>query len=150
MNELDRALRIKAETLTCRHFNGMQHDCCLAGVNYRALAGAPMEGCMTRVPCLPFNDPKGGQMAVCGKHSTWTLAEAEQMVTDSEESMQRHLRVYRAAHDDAKAKGLKRWKGGQSDMVCHVCSGILRYSVAGYNGHMHAQCETEGCVSWME
>lgn len=150
MKESDRALRIKAETLTCRHFNGVQRDCCVAGVNYRVLAGEPMQGCMTRIPCLPFNDPKGGPMADCDKHSTWTLAEAEQMVTDSEESMQRHMRVFRAAHDDAKTKGFKRGKGGQSDMVCPLCTGVLRYSVAGYNGHMHAQCETKGCVSWME
>ncbi len=150
MKDSDRALRIKAETLTCRHFNGIQHDDCKAGVNYRALAGEPMQGCMTRVPCLPFNDPKCGPMAVCDKRSTWTQAEAEQLVADGEAAMQRSMLAFRVAHDDAKSKGFKRGKGGQSSVPCPACGGSLHYSVAEYNGHMHAKCETEGCVSWME
>lgn len=146
----DHDLRVKAETLTCRHFNGVQHDCCLAGVNYRVLAGEPRDGCMTRVPCLPWSDPKHGPMAECAKHETWTPDEAEQHVTEGDAAMQRHLRVFRAAHDDAKAKGLKRGHGGNSSLVCPICAGTLRYAVASVNGHVHARCETDGCVSWME
>ncbi len=150
MKDSDRVLRIKAETLTCRHFNGIQHDVCRSGVNYRVLAGEPMVGCATRIPCLPFREPKNGPMADCEKHSTWTLAEAEQIINDGEEAMQRHLRALRMAHDDAKTKGLKKGHGGQSSLTCPICAGILRYNVAGYNGHMHARCETAGCVAWME
>lgn len=40
---------------------------------------------------------------------------------------------------------------GQGTMNCPVCgTGKLRYSRASYNGHVHAQCTTEGCVAWME
>jgi hypothetical protein len=35
---------------------------------------------------------------------------------------------------------------------CPACNGVktLRFSRAGYNGHIHAGCTTEGCVRWME
>jgi hypothetical protein len=40
---------------------------------------------------------------------------------------------------------------GRGVMDCPVCgTGKLHYSRAGYNGHVHARCETDGCVSWME
>lgn len=149
--ESDRALRIKSETLTCRHFDGVQHDECKAGVNYRALAGEPRDGCMTRIPCLPFTDPKHGAMAVCDKRSTWTQAEAEQMVDASKASMKRHMLAFRAAHDDAKAKRFGVGHGGADSLQCPACEkGRLYYRVAGLNGHMHAKCDTDGCVQWME
>ena len=40
---------------------------------------------------------------------------------------------------------------GAGEMKCPVCNtGKLRYSRAGYNGHVHAACTTENCVRWME
>lgn len=33
---------------------------------------------------------------------------------------------------------------------CPKCKGKLHLSQASYNGHVHAHCETKGCVSWME
>jgi hypothetical protein len=40
---------------------------------------------------------------------------------------------------------------GAGEMACPICeAGKLRYSRSGYNGHVHAGCTTEGCVSWME
>ena len=51
-----------------------------------------------------------------------------------------------------------RWHGkqphfwcGAGEMDCPVCkAGRLRYSRAGYNGHIHARCSTPSCVAWME
>ena len=146
----DRELRIKGEMLTCRHFNGIHHGECRAGVNYRVLAGEPSLGCMTRIPCTFGFEPKGGPMAVCAKLERPSREEAELTIDKQEAAFQRHVGAYSAAHADAKAKGLKRGHGGQSSMPCPVCGGTLVYAVAGYNGHMHAKCETEGCVSWME
>lgn len=150
LKENDRLLRIKAKTLTCRHFNGTQHDCCEAGVNYRGLAGEPSLGCMTHIPCLPGFDPKHGPMAECVHRSVYTQAEAEQAFKDSEAAMERHLKAFRAAHDDAKSKGLKRGHGGHSEVPCPICGGVIQYAVASVNGHMHACCSTGGCVQWME
>jgi hypothetical protein len=40
---------------------------------------------------------------------------------------------------------------GHGVIDCPVCkTGKLRYSRAGYNGHVHAGCTTDGCVGWME
>jgi len=33
---------------------------------------------------------------------------------------------------------------------CPICKGRLHLSQSAYNGHVHGQCETAGCVSWME
>jgi hypothetical protein len=48
------------------------------------------------------------------------------------------------------------WKkgtpGAQGSIDCPVCAAekSLQFSRAGYNGHIHARCKTEDCVSWME
>ena len=56
-----------------------------------------------------------------------------------------------SAHEDAESKGIKKGKGGVSEMACQTgCGGTLRYSVASVNGHMHASCTTDDCVKWME
>lgn len=52
----------------------------------------------------------------------------------------------------------KRQKGGgarpdESGRVdCPVCGkpATLGFRRSGYNGHIHARCTTEGCMSWME
>lgn len=67
------------------------------------------------------------------------------------ERVGKFLKSHRAAKDHAKQGGLGRGNGGQGTMPCPAgCGGQLRYSVASVNGHMHARCSTEGCVSWME
>jgi len=41
--------------------------------------------------------------------------------------------------------------GVAGSIACPVCkTGMLKYSVSGYNGHIHAACSTDGCVRWME
>lgn len=53
-------------------------------------------------------------------------------------------------------KAIAPWRGkhkghSHSEVVeCAACKGRLHLSIAAYNGHVHGQCETEGCVSWME
>lgn len=47
----------------------------------------------------------------------------------------------------------KRGDGGVAGVIDCPCCGAkdsLSFSRAGYNGHIHASCETEDCVSWME
>lgn len=40
---------------------------------------------------------------------------------------------------------------GAGNIACPVClNGVLRYSRAAYNGHVHAACSTSTCVRWME
>ena len=63
-----------------------------------------------------------------------------------------YLTAVHEAHKDAASKGLKKGKGGVSSMPCPCpnCTGTLNYSVASYNGRMHAACTNPSCVKWME
>ena len=48
-------------------------------------------------------------------------------------------------------KPQRNYYSGAGKMECPVCkTGTLKYSRAGYNGHVHARCSTDGCVAWME
>lgn len=48
------------------------------------------------------------------------------------------------------------WKkgtvGSSGTIPCPVCGkdASLQYSRSGYNGHVHARCDTQDCVAWME
>jgi hypothetical protein len=33
---------------------------------------------------------------------------------------------------------------------CPWCKGRLHLSISAYNNHVHGQCETKDCLSWME
>jgi hypothetical protein len=40
---------------------------------------------------------------------------------------------------------------GAGKMPCPICkTGELSYSRSTYNGHVHARCSTDSCVTWME
>jgi hypothetical protein len=41
----------------------------------------------------------------------------------------------------------QNWKGVKP---CPVCGGNLHLTHASYNGHVWGQCETKGCLSWIE
>lgn len=44
----------------------------------------------------------------------------------------------------------KNRRGKAETIACPVCEGKLHLAQAAYNGHVHGQCETKNCVSWME
>lgn len=72
------------------------------------------------------------------------------MIADKEKILA-ILEAVVAAKQDAKSKGFKRGNGGASEIPCPTkCGGVLRYSVAGVNGHLWAACTTKNCVRWME
>lgn len=53
-------------------------------------------------------------------------------------------------------KGILPWRqahkgtSAQEIVKCPACGGNLNLSISSYNGHVHGNCETTGCVSWME
>jgi len=68
-----------------------------------------------------------------------------------EAAIQRMLSGLAAVAADAEQRGFKKGNGGLGEVACPVCnSGTIHYSVASYNGHRHAKCTTDGCVSFME
>lgn len=63
---------------------------------------------------------------------------------DNTVKMNRHSQGY---DDD----GPTNYVSGAGEIDCPVCKAAkLRYSRAGYNGHVHAACMNDKCVRWME
>lgn len=135
----------------CRFFTGTSHECCKADVNYRAIVGGPDLGWGLRLPCYPpLKHEPAIEQVTCEKREYPTREEAERREDEDEASMERFGRAHKAAKHDARTKGYKKNHGGVSQCACPICGGVLHYSVASYNGHMHGKCETPHCVSWME
>lgn len=139
---------IQHEMRGCVHFTGIQNTLCKAGVNVRELVGGPDFGWGARLPCLLMDS--SACEVLCPSRKLPTREEAEAEVARHEASIERLLKASAAAHEHAINLGLGKGAGGRGELPCPLeCDGTLRYSVASYNGHMHAAC-TKGCISWME
>ena len=128
----------------CFHFTGIQHDECAAGVNYRGLAGNPEFGMVKRIPCTNLHD---GNPVVCELYRKYTQEEIddqEKEFEDASERMRLVSPIIGQVKEDHKGES---WGG---TVECPCCQGQLHLSHAAVNGHVWGQCETEGCLNWME
>lgn len=140
--------RVQREMNTCQHFNGILNDVCRAGVRYWDLVPDGL-GCALKLPCLMADQRPDA--AACDKRHLPTREEAEREVEASERACRDVMVAMDAAHNHAHAAGLGEANGGNGKLPCPVCKvGEIHYSVASYNGHMHARCSTPECVKWME
>jgi hypothetical protein len=78
-------------------------------------------------------------------------------ITKAREEILDHLSERFKSGDMTVLPGNRDYKNGKNSftgsgtLLCPVCGvGTLSYSRAAYNGHVHANCETDGCVRWME
>lgn len=138
----------------CQHYEmrGMP-KACAAGVEYASVgtlsAANPdnlaKPGCRPCIHGVRLADP----LALCPK---WLRATREQGIKRHEDmdrafrNMALVLPVIQKWRTWSKAKPVAK----AEVIECPVCKGRLHLSQAAYNGHVHGQCETEGCVSWME
>lgn len=140
MEEKYREKSIARRMEKCIHFTGTQHEKCKMGVVYETLEPIPCIGRWGNV------EPKH-----CDKLELTTREQAERDYDEMHAQSQETMTAVNAAHVDAKAKGLGVKHGGRSTMACPTgCGGMLHYTVASVNGHMHAMCSTPDCVRWME
>jgi hypothetical protein len=124
----------KRKLLKCIHFNGTINKKCERGVDYDTVMVKTVLPCFwdgADMPCLFREYPNVAQL-------------------DEEDRqfgiMMTNMFTVRKAITD-KTQG-KRNQQGVID--CPVCkTGKVRYSVA-FNGHIHADCTTDKCVSWIE
>lgn len=130
----------------CNHFRSMvEHKTCEAGVEYESLKGIPFD----ERPCFATDGiPKGGG---CDKAEYPTPEEVE---AEKKWLAERFGKTEKARAAIVEACG-GPWKKGKPSVggkiKCPCCdSGTLAYSRAGYNGHIHARCSSDGCVNWME
>jgi hypothetical protein len=128
----------------CVHYQGKSSPTCKAGIRYADVT-VPGDGfLLRRRPC--FADGAGECTA-----RVWPtqeeLAEEKRRI-DGVFANMTVARTSIVIH--IKTQGM--WKRNYGAViVCPICGGNLHYTYAGaYNGHIHADCETPGCVEWME
>lgn len=120
----------------CQHFNGVQNNACNAGVTYESL---PSHKSMREFVCF-------GEVAGCDKYVAAGMDAVLKREEESKVEAQNYVKARKAITDrHGKERGVR------GTINCPVCNtGALHYSIAGYNGHIHANCSTENCMSWME
>lgn len=142
MSEIKSITRNRRAT-KCKHFTGVQNATCDAGVSYEAFRAAGR----LALPCL--SDPDAPTCDKC------VFPTAEEVAAAQREMAERFDRMGKARAAIVAHLG-GPWKrgtpGATGAIDCPVCGqpGALHFSRAGYNGHVHGQCNTPGCCSWME
>jgi hypothetical protein len=130
----------------CIHFRDqMRNETCEAGVAYDTFrtGGTPFkqQPCFLdkgvsrpdALPCEHLRRPTPEEIAAHEEWADFRLDKLRRVMTA--------IQPWRKEHK------------GQSfrEMIeCPECKGRLHLSIAAYNGHVHATCETPGCVSWVE
>lgn len=72
-------------------------------------------------------------------------------IADANDKMAAFLDALGALKKDAKEHSFGKGNAGRGYIVCPSCkTGVIKYSVAGVNGHMWASCSTKGCIAFME
>lgn len=134
------------QTIFCKHFRSMsEHETCEAGVAYESLKGIPFGS----RPCFCRRG------VVVGGCDLAQFPTAEEIAAQDAE-MNKRFELIGKARTAIVAHLGGPWKRGTAGATgtidCPACGAAdsLRFSRAGYNGHIHAACNTEGCVRWME
>lgn len=134
----------------CKSYTGRDMflgECvCKAGINpIDQFCGGNRLGWVAKVPCVRENLTD----AVCDKADFPSLEEAreeaERTKAEMFEAIERIAVVRPTIIAEHKSTGRH---GGK--MECPICKGVRHWSVAKSNGHVHTQCETEGCAAWIE
>jgi hypothetical protein len=85
----DREDQVSREMQRCRHFNGIQHKCCEAGVNYMSVRDTSGKG-LAKFPCLTLKD--GHATTTCSKRDLPSRQDAEAIVDQREASIAAFLK----------------------------------------------------------
>lgn len=131
-----------------RNVMRMADGTCCAGVRYGDIAGEE-PGAMRRLPCFlgPNLKPKEADAVACSSFRAPTPEEVrlhEEWIEGRMGLLTKVMTAIKPWRDAHKGKAA-------SEVVeCPGCAGRLHLSIAAYNGHVHGNCETKGCVSWME
>ncbi len=122
---------MKQRRIHCKHFNGIIHDRCKAGIKY---VPGHIDQCIGRGV---------DETAPCAKLEYLTPDEVAQKEAESTAMMEK---FYTAREAIVK---VTRGKACSGIIKCPNCGGELSFSVA-RNGHIHAQCHGSCGVAWME
>lgn len=134
------------ETEFCKHYRAMSdHNTCEKDVAYDTFKGLKFD----ERPCFERNGVAPPGCALAEFPTAEERAEREREFAKRLEGIG-NARQAIVAHLGGPWK--KGTPGASGTINCPVCGGdaTLRFSRAGYNGHIHAACKTDGCVRWME
>lgn len=141
-------------SIRCKHFNGTRNESCKAGVKYEDVTLGKGTSKVS-LPCIEptsINMKKHNELgAKCDKCEMPTQSEIEAEEREMEEHMQKTMKVRAAIVAHIGGPWKLGDKGVAGTIDCPAClKSTVRFSRAGCNGHIHAHCGTQGCVSWME
>lgn len=121
-----------------------QPDTCEAGVDYEAWRVTPF----AKRPC--FLDDKGNSKPDAVKCPNLRRPTPEEIAAHKQwvENRMNLLGIVMAGIDPWRRQ--HKGKSVSEVVECPACKGKLHLSISAYNSHVHGECETEGCVSWME
>ncbi len=126
---------------TCKHFNGIQNDVCEKGVEYDLIREKDK-----RIACIREWD---GQNKEAG-HCTQFEPPTDEEIAEYEKKIEAWV-ISTSSARNAITEYIENGGDFAGTFPCPICdTGILHYSRADYNGHIHAKCSTEDCVAWME
>ena len=122
---------------------------CKTGVNFNETFGSE-PGIFKRIPCTSGNKKSHEELcAMCPKWLQNTREQSEERA-DQQEAREKSFTLVMPV--------VATWRTWTPDnrvakvgvIECPVCKSHLHLSQSSFNGHVHGQCETKGCVSWME
>lgn len=134
------------DTIFCKHYRAMSDNkTCNASVAYDAFNGLLFD----QRPCFMRS---GVVCGGCDKQEFPTPAEIAVEDAEFQKLFERTNIARKAIVDHLGGPWKCGMKGSAGTIDCPVCKveKSLRFSRSGYNGHIHAACKTENCVSWME
>ena len=137
----------------CEHYapqlGSLTKDSCALGCGAMERMKAAREaGEPNMTPCIGGHKAKD-VLALCPKWERRSLEHAQKRADDIENAFNRMAVVMPFVAKWRTWTELNR-VGKQEVVECPICKGRLHLSQSSYNGHVHGQCETEDCVSWME
>lgn len=85
-------------------------------------------------------------------HEKFSKPKPREMSPEVRELFERTMKARAAIVDHLGGPWKRGAKSAGGVIDCPACgnTACLQFSRAGINGHIHAACRTEGCVSWME
>lgn len=133
----------------CIHFNGLQHKKCRMGIVYDEIDKDKRIACRAALPCIKPDKylPKGETQCHCPHVKFPTKEEVQAEIEAWDKEMKKitlGMKAVERIRDEYKGKNYS------GVIECPVCLGRLHVSHAACNGHIHAKCETPGCIAWME
>ena len=134
-------------TIFCNHFRAMsEHKTCEAGCSYDDFKGMGFD----KQPCFMKN---GIKRPGCDKAEFPTPEEIAAEDAEIHRSMENISKARQAIVAHLGGPWVRNHTPGATGVIdCPVCGAkqSLRFTRAGYNGHIHAGCTTKECVGWME